>query len=408
MFKESRSYLLNKNSKFIFFKGKEQLYLELANKLTSSVQHIIDFSKMIPGFMDLLQDDQIVLLKSCSYGIMLLHATQFYIPEHNSILYNNSLININLFFEKIVQLNTLHLSLDEINFVKNNIEFITRLKDYNLSYSELALLSTIILFNPDNTELIDQKYVHECNKKFVEILRMDLENNRIQSSPSSIIKQQMLQQLLNLISVNLKELTYSHYEIIKTFKINYPRIEFPPLHRELFNVESFLLYNDHKPFIAKNFERNEKSSFNSLKDHESLPSLEQDRKKKKDLSNSLSPSSCSSASSSSSVSTSRFSFLLKTSDLHVSTCLSNIDQYSMNSPFIEYSEINNRKNLQIDSSINMFKANTNLPKTDGLSNEKNITPLLAENLDLFNTNTCVNKFENTSNYFDSSKSFSIY
>ena len=41
----------------------EQLWLEVAEKVTMTVQQIIEFAKMIPGFMNLLQDDQIMLLK---------------------------------------------------------------------------------------------------------------------------------------------------------------------------------------------------------------------------------------------------------------------------------------------------------------------------------------------------------
>ena len=40
------------------------LWMEVAEKITIAVQQIIEFAKMIPGFMDLSQDDQIMLLKA--------------------------------------------------------------------------------------------------------------------------------------------------------------------------------------------------------------------------------------------------------------------------------------------------------------------------------------------------------
>lgn len=42
----------------------EELWLECAQKLTTIIQQIIEFAKMVPGFMKLSQDDQIVLLKA--------------------------------------------------------------------------------------------------------------------------------------------------------------------------------------------------------------------------------------------------------------------------------------------------------------------------------------------------------
>jgi nuclear receptor subfamily 1 group F protein 4 len=38
--------------------------VECAQKLTAVIQQIIEFAKMVPGFMKLSQDDQIVLLKA--------------------------------------------------------------------------------------------------------------------------------------------------------------------------------------------------------------------------------------------------------------------------------------------------------------------------------------------------------
>lgn len=40
------------------------MWLECAQKLTAVIQQIIEFAKMVPGFMKLSQDDQIVLLKA--------------------------------------------------------------------------------------------------------------------------------------------------------------------------------------------------------------------------------------------------------------------------------------------------------------------------------------------------------
>ena len=46
------------------FKAQEELWLECAQRLTAVIQQIIEFAKMVPGFMKLSQDDQIVLLKT--------------------------------------------------------------------------------------------------------------------------------------------------------------------------------------------------------------------------------------------------------------------------------------------------------------------------------------------------------
>lgn len=53
-------------ARLIYYKnmGQEELWLDCAEKLTSIIQSIIEFAKLIPGFMRLSQDDQILLLKT--------------------------------------------------------------------------------------------------------------------------------------------------------------------------------------------------------------------------------------------------------------------------------------------------------------------------------------------------------
>lgn len=39
--------------------SREELWLDCAEKLTNMIQNIIEFAKLIPGFMRLSQDDQV-------------------------------------------------------------------------------------------------------------------------------------------------------------------------------------------------------------------------------------------------------------------------------------------------------------------------------------------------------------
>ena len=45
------------------FQSQEDLWLSSAQKLTNIIKQIIEFAKMVPGFMKFAQDDQIALLK---------------------------------------------------------------------------------------------------------------------------------------------------------------------------------------------------------------------------------------------------------------------------------------------------------------------------------------------------------
>lgn len=48
-------------AQLLYYKNlcKEDLWLDCADKLTAMIQNIIEFAKLIPGFMRLSQDDQV-------------------------------------------------------------------------------------------------------------------------------------------------------------------------------------------------------------------------------------------------------------------------------------------------------------------------------------------------------------
>lgn len=52
-------------TQLLYYKNlcKEDLWLDCADKLTAMIQNIIEFAKLIPGFMRLSQDDQVNFLQ---------------------------------------------------------------------------------------------------------------------------------------------------------------------------------------------------------------------------------------------------------------------------------------------------------------------------------------------------------
>lgn len=49
---------------FLLFKSTEILWQQCAVHLTNAIQYVVEFAKRMSGFMDLCQNDQIVLLKA--------------------------------------------------------------------------------------------------------------------------------------------------------------------------------------------------------------------------------------------------------------------------------------------------------------------------------------------------------
>lgn len=66
--------------------GRLEWWQEGAEQLTTTIQHIIEFAKLIPGFLSLPQDDQIILLKGGAFELALIRAAQLYSLEHNAVI----------------------------------------------------------------------------------------------------------------------------------------------------------------------------------------------------------------------------------------------------------------------------------------------------------------------------------
>lgn len=75
----------------------DELWLECANRLTNIIQQIIEFAKMVPSFMVMEQDDQIVLLKAGSFELCCLRVSRYYDLDTNTLLFGNGLVPVDLF-----------------------------------------------------------------------------------------------------------------------------------------------------------------------------------------------------------------------------------------------------------------------------------------------------------------------
>lgn len=68
-----------------FPQSAEWVWQQCAHHITNAIQYVVEFAKRIAGFMDLCQNDQIILLKAgrCASDVLL-----FFLPRKQSITQN--------------------------------------------------------------------------------------------------------------------------------------------------------------------------------------------------------------------------------------------------------------------------------------------------------------------------------
>ncbi|ELU11015.1 hypothetical protein CAPTEDRAFT_176212 [Capitella teleta] len=201
----------------------EQLWREIAEKLTMAVQQIIEFCKMVPGFMNLLQDDQIMLLKGGSFEVALLRLCHAFDVDSDSVIFGTAYIPLDVFR---------NLNEDEKLLMRNIFEFARGLITFKLNETEIALLSAMVLMNPRRVGVKDAPIIQKLGERIEAALKVQFQCNHPELGDQLSLHLSEKLPLLQLLSAR-------HIDILNKFKQGNPGVLFPALHKELFSQEGF-------------------------------------------------------------------------------------------------------------------------------------------------------------------------
>lgn len=214
-------------SRLLYYKNMahEELWLECAQKLTTVIQQIIEFAKMVPGFMKLSQDDQIVLLKAGSFELAVLRMSRYLDLAHNCVLYGDTMLPQEAFFTTDTA---------EMKLVTCVFELSKSVAELKLTETELALYSACVLLSPDRPGLKGLGEISRLSQAVIRALRIELERNHSLPIKGDVT---VCDALLTKIPT-LREISMLHMDALGKLKRSAPHLEFPALHKELFSVDS--------------------------------------------------------------------------------------------------------------------------------------------------------------------------
>ncbi|CAG2104689.1 unnamed protein product [Medioppia subpectinata] len=211
----------NDQNRIIYFKNlsHEDLWLECASRLTNVIQQIIEFAKMVPGFMKLSQDDQIVLLKAGPISL------RYFDLSTKQVLFGDGLMPKDAFLTQA--------DITESKLVNQSFDLAESIADLKLTESELALFSAYALISPDRHGLKGIVDIQRLNQAIVKALRFELSRTHVKPFKGDV---SVFDALINKIPL-LRELNMLHMEALSKFRRASPHMEFPPLHKELFSID---------------------------------------------------------------------------------------------------------------------------------------------------------------------------
>lgn len=214
-------------SKILYYKSlqHEELWLEAASRLTSVVQQIIEFAKMVPGFMKLPQDDQIVLLKAGAFELVVLRVSRHYDSTSNSVLFGEILLPPEAFMTA---------DTTEVKLVESIFEVAKLVGDLKLSDTQLALYSAFVLLSPDRSGIRGVSEISRLNGAVLRSLRYDVSRSHRHPIKGDVT---VVDALLACVP-QLRDVGVLHLEALGRLRRHSPHLEFPALHKELFAVDT--------------------------------------------------------------------------------------------------------------------------------------------------------------------------
>nr|XP_020446056.1 nuclear receptor ROR-beta isoform X3 [Monopterus albus] len=201
-------------------KPRDMLWQQCAIQITHAIQYVVEFAKRISGFMELCQNDQILLLKSGCLEVVLVRMCRAFNPLNNTVLFEGKYGGMQMFKA---------LGCDDL--VSAVFDFAKSLCSLQLTEEEIALFSAAVLISTDRPWLMEPRKVQRLQEKIYFALQHIMQKNHMDEDA--------LAKLISRIPT-LSALCTLHTEELQAFQQLHPEtvnVLFPPLYKELFNPD---------------------------------------------------------------------------------------------------------------------------------------------------------------------------
>ncbi|NXV88000.1 RORG protein, partial [Calonectris borealis] len=199
-------------------KSMEEMWQRCAGRITEAIQHVVEFAKRLRGFMDLCQNDQIVLLKAGAMEVVLVRMCRAFNSDNRTVFFEGKYASAELF-----------RSLGCHELIGSIFDFAQSLCALHFSESEVALFSALVLVNANRPWLQEQAKVARLQGHLEVAFRLLLRRTHREGLLARLPPQGRLRALCS-----------QHVEQLQAFRRLHPGVlhAFPPLYRELFASEA--------------------------------------------------------------------------------------------------------------------------------------------------------------------------
>ncbi|XP_006728446.1 nuclear receptor ROR-gamma [Mirounga angustirostris] len=199
-------------------KSMWEMWERCAHRLTEAIQYVVEFAKRLSGFMELCQNDQIVLLKAGAMEVVLVRMCRAYNADNHTVFFEGKYGGMELF-----------RALGCSELISSIFDFSRSLSSLRFSEDEIALYTALVLINANRPGLQEKRKVEQLQHNLELAFHHHLYKTHRQGILAKLPPKGKLRSLCS-----------QHVEKLQTFQHLHPIVvqaAFPPLYKELFSTE---------------------------------------------------------------------------------------------------------------------------------------------------------------------------
>ncbi|KAF3860455.1 hypothetical protein F7725_000710 [Dissostichus mawsoni] len=139
----------------------QQIWESFSQCFTPAVKEVVEFAKGIPGFQELGQQDQVMLLKSGTFQVLMVRFCTLFNAEERTVTFLNG---------QTYPLSTLR-ALGMGTLLDAMFDFSEKLGSLGLEPDEMALFMAVVLVSADRSGILDMQAVEQLQEGLIRALR---------------------------------------------------------------------------------------------------------------------------------------------------------------------------------------------------------------------------------------------
>lgn len=194
-----------------------KMWEQMVENMVPAITRTVTFSKRLPGFDELSQQDRIRLIKQGSFEVVFIRYTRLF--SEDSMFVPSMEFRIPRAVVKMMPMGS---------FFEEQFRFALEFNPLQLTDGEIALLTSIMIMNADRVGLENRKNITKLQGLFLQCLYHHMKAVRPETCDAVFDK------VLSLLP-QLREINEVHAKHLNSMKMSMPDSELPPLHQQVYD-----------------------------------------------------------------------------------------------------------------------------------------------------------------------------